>query len=340
MAELGFRTVDEMCGHTEILEYVPPVDNYKACKLDLTPMLTAFKDDNTITTCCVADQKASEVFDTELIERARLALTNRMPVKIDLPIRNIHRTVGARLSGEIVKRYGAKALPENMIKLNFKGTAGQSLGAFLVNGITIKVIGDANDYMGKGMSGGRIIIMPPLNVGYEPENNVVVGNVVLYGATGGEVYIKGRAGERFAVRNSGAKAVVEGVGDHGCEYMTGGLIVVIGSTGKNFAAGMSGGIAYVYDQTQLFDTKCNLDMVDLESVWDKDDKIILREMIEKHYFYTKSKKAKSILSNWDSNLPLFVKVIPIDYRKSLERMRLQEQRDVETVAVTEEVFNG
>ena len=340
MAELGFRTVDEMCGHTEILEYVPPEDNYKACKLDLTPMLTAFKDDNTITTCCISNQEDSEIFDNELIRLARLALTNRMPVKIDLPIRNIHRTVGARLSGEIIKRYGSKALPENMIKLNFNGTAGQSLGAFLVNGITIKVVGDANDYLGKGMSGGRIIIMPPFNVGYEPENNVVAGNVVLYGATGGEVYIKGRAGERFAVRNSGAKAVVEGVGDHGCEYMTGGLVVVIGNTGKNFAAGMSGGIAYVYDQTQLFDTKCNLDMVDLESVWDKDDKILLREMIEKHYFYTRSKKAKSILSNWDSNLPLFVKVIPIDYRKSLERMRMQEQRDVETVAVTEEVFNG
>jgi glutamate synthase domain-containing protein 2/glutamate synthase domain-containing protein 1/glutamate synthase domain-containing protein 3 len=340
MAQLGFRTVEEMCGHTEILEYVPPVDNYKAVKLDLQPMLTAFKDEKTISTCCINSQDESEVFDTELIKLSRRALTNKMPVKIDLPIRNIHRTIGARLSGEIVRRYGPKGLPENSIKLNFRGSAGQSLGAFLVQGISIKVIGDANDYVGKGMSGGRIVLVPPENIGYEPENNSIVGNVVLYGATGGEIYLNGRAGERFAVRNSGAKAVVEGVGDHGCEYMTGGMVVVIGSTGKNFAAGMSGGIAYIYDQTQLFDTRCNLDMVDLESVWDKDDKIILREMVEKHYFYTKSKKAKSILSNWESNLPLFVKVIPIDYRKSLERMRLQEQRDVDTVAVTEEVFHG
>jgi glutamate synthase (NADPH) large chain len=340
MAELGFKTVEEMCGHTEVLEYVPPEDNYKAVKLDLQPMLTAFKDDKTISTCGVSSREESEIFDNELIHLARRALDNKMPVIIDLPIKNTHRTIGARLSGEVVSRFGNKGLPENMIKLNFTGSAGQSLGAFLVDGICMKITGDANDYVGKGMSGGRIVLVPPPKIGYEPENNVIIGNVALYGATGGELYINGKAGERFAVRNSGAKAVVEGVGDHGCEYMTGGLIVIIGSTGKNFAAGMSGGIAYIYDQTQLFDTRCNLDMVDLESVWDKDDKIILREMIEKHFFYTRSKKAKSILNNWESNLPLFVKVIPIDYRKSLERMRFKEQRDVDTVAVTEEVFNG
>jgi glutamate synthase (NADPH) large chain len=340
MADLGFRTIEEMCGHTEVLSYDPPKDNYKAVKLDLRPMLTVFKDENSISTCGINVTEESEVFDNELIHLARRALNNKMPVKIDLPIRNIHRTIGSRLSGEVVKRYGVKGLPDNMIKLNFTGSAGQSLGAFLVDGISMKITGDANDYVGKGMSGGRIVLVPPAKIGYEPENNVIIGNVALYGATGGELYINGKAGERFAVRNSGAKAVVEGVGDHGCEYMTGGMVVIIGSTGKNFAAGMSGGIAYIYDQTQLFDTRCNLDMVDLESVWDKDDKIVLREMIEKHFFYTKSKKAKSILSNWESNLPLFVKVIPIDYRKSLERMRFKEQRDVDTVAVTEEVFNG
>ncbi|MCX6149870.1 MAG: glutamate synthase large subunit [Ignavibacteriales bacterium] len=340
MAELGFKTVEEMCGHTEILEYRPSENNWKTNKLDLLPLLSAFKDETMVTTCCIANQEESEVFDDELIKMVRPALESRTPVKVNLPIRNVHRTVGARLSGEIVRRYGPKGLLEGTIKLNFVGSAGQSLGAFLVPGISIKVVGDTNDYVGKGMSGGRIVLVPPTNAGFQAAENVIAGNVVLYGATGGEIYINGKAGERFAVRNSGAKTVVEGIGDHGCEYMTGGMVVVIGSTGKNFAAGMSGGIAYVYDQTQLFDTKCNLDMVDLESVWDKDDKIQLREMIEKHFFYTKSTRAKMILDNWESNLPMFVKVIPIDYRKSLERMRLQEQRDVDTVAVTEEVFNG
>jgi glutamate synthase domain-containing protein 3 len=194
--------------------------------------------------------------------------------------------------------------------------------------------------MGKGMAGGRIVVVPPANAGFAPHDNVICGNVALYGATGGEVFINGKAGERFAIRNSGATAVVEGIGDHGCEYMTGGTVVCIGSTGKNFAAGMSGGIAFIYDETQLFDTKCNLDMVDLESVWDKNDKLFLRTMIEKHYYFTNSPRAKMILERWESSLPLFVKVIPIEYRKVLERMKLSEHADVETVAATEEVYDG
>lgn len=214
------------------------------------------------------------------------------------------------------------------------------MGAFLAPGISMKIEGDVNDYLGKGMSGGRIIVVPPDNAAFTPHENVICGNVVLYGATGGEVFINGKAGERFAIRNSGAIVVVEGIGDHGCEYMTGGIVVCLGSTGKNFAAGMSGGIAYIYDQSQLFDTKCNLDMVDLESVWHKNDVQFLRNTIERHYYFTNSPLAKSILEKWESNLPLFVKVMPIDYRKSLERMKLSEYPDVETVAVTEEVFHG
>ncbi|MFH1198074.1 MAG: glutamate synthase large subunit [bacterium] len=338
MAELGFRTVDEMIGRTDILEFAPPHELWKAAKFDLSPLINSMALNNTV--CGVRPPKGIDTFDVELIEYAKPAIEKKESVEINLPIRNIHRTVGARLSGEIVKRYGAAGLPDDTIKFNFSGSAGQSLGAFLAPGITMKVEGDTNDYLGKGMSGGRIILIPPKNARFVPQDNVICGNVVLYGATGGELYINGKAGERFAVRNSGGQAVVEGVGDHGCEYMTGGVVVVIGSTGKNFAAGMSGGIAYIYDQNQLFDTKCNLDMVDLESVWDSKDKVFLRTMIEKHVKYTQSELAKSILNKWESSLPMFVKVIPIDYRKVLERMKLQEITDVETVAVTEEVFNG
>lgn len=339
MAELGFRTIDEMVGHTEILEFDPPAELWKAKKFDLNPLLNSMVD--TAGKCCMVNvPNQVEVFDDQLLELIKPALEEQQPVEIEMPIRNIHRTVGARISGEIVKRYGAKGLPDDTIKLNFKGSAGQSFGAFLAPGITMKIEGDVNDYMGKGISGGRIIIVPPENAGFTPHENIICGNVALYGATGGEVYINGKAGERFAVRNSGAKAVVEGVGDHGCEYMTGGVVVCIGSTGKNFAAGMSGGIAYVFDENQMFDTRCNLDMVDLESVWNKQDIIFLRSMIEKHYFFTNSPRAKMILEKWESSLPMFVKVMPIDYRKSLERMKLSEHADVETVSATEEVYNG
>ncbi len=339
MAELGFRTIEEMVGRTEILEFDPPADLWKAKKFDLTPLLNSMVD--TGSKCCMVNvPNKVEVFDDQIIDLIRPALEEQKPVEIEMPIRNIHRTVGARISGEVVKRYGAKGLPDDTIKLNFKGSAGQSFGAFLAPGITLKVEGDVNDYMGKGISGGRIIIVSPEDAGFTPHENIICGNVALYGATGGEVYINGKAGERFAVRNSGAKAVVEGVGDHGCEYMTGGVVVCIGPTGKNFAAGMSGGIAYVFDENQMFDTKCNLDMVDLESVWSKQDKAFLRSMIEKHYYFTNSPRAKMILERWESNLPMFVKVMPIDYRKSLERMKLSEHADVETVSATEEVYNG
>ncbi|MBI1939646.1 MAG: glutamate synthase large subunit [Ignavibacteriales bacterium] len=339
MAELGFRTVEEMIGHTEVLEYNPPAHMWKAQKFDLNPLFNSMVDTSG-KSCCSAGPNQVDTFDTELIKLVQPAIEEKKPVELNLPLRNIYRTVGARLSGEIVKRYGANGLPDDTIKINFKGSAGQSFGAFLAPGITMKVEGDANDYLGKGMSGGRVIIVPPEKSAFTPHDNVICGNVVLYGATAGEIYINGKAGERFAIRNSGAKIVVEGIGDHGCEYMTGGIVVCLGSTGKNFAAGMSGGIAYIRDQSQLFDTKCNLDMVDLESVWHENDKLFLRTMIERHYNYTNSPLAMEILTKWESNLPMFVKVMPIDYRKSLERMKLSEYPDIETVAVTEEVFNG
>ena len=278
--------------------------------------------------------------DRELIQRARPALEDRKPVRIRTPVRNIHRAVGTRLSSEICRRYGAAGLPENTITIQLAGTAGQSLGAFLSPGVAIRLEGDANDYLGKGMSGGTIVLVPPAGAGFDPAANIIAGNVVLYGATGGEVFIHGLAGERFAIRNSGARVVVEGIGDHGCEYMTGGTVVILGPTGTNFAAGMTGGIAYVFDESGFFDTRCNLDTVDLESVWTREDQAALRGMIETHLGHTGSHRARRILDSWDASLPLFVKVMPIDYRKALERMRLEEEQDRETVSATEEVYDG
>ncbi|MBN1464496.1 glutamate synthase large subunit [candidate division KSB1 bacterium] len=339
MAELGFRTVEEMVGRVDRLEYEPP-EHWKGRTLDLTPLLdsdaTSFPRHKTRPQ--VLNSHAE--IDTRLLELARPAIEKGEKIKIELPVRNIHRAVCARLSGQIVKQLGAKGLPDRSIEITLSGSVGQSFGAFLAPGIHVKIKGDVNDYMGKMMSGGRIIVAPPDDAGFEPHENVIVGNVLLYGATAGEVYINGIAGERFMVRNSGARGVVEGVGDHCCEYMTGGVAVILGRTGKNFAAGMSGGVAYVWDETELFDTHCNLDMVDLESVWHKEDKRQLQQMISDHYHFTNSPRAKFILDNWEAQVPLFVKVIPIDYRRVLERMRLQEEADKHTVAVTEEVYDG
>ena len=342
MAMLGFKTLDEMIGRSDCLNFKPAADHWKACNLDLTPILeTPYDVENTTLHCTrKQDPNVKTDLDLQLESGIQPALEKGKKVALDLPIRNIHRTIGARISGMLVEKYGSKGLPDNTVTINFTGSAGQSFGAFLAPGITMKVQGDANDYAGKGMSGGRVIIVPPEDATFRPHENIIVGNVVLYGATSGEMYINGVAGERFCVRNSGATAVVEGVGDHGCEYMTGGMVAVIGPTGKNFAAGMSGGVAYVLDETELFDTKCNLGMVDLESVWNKDDCNNLHRLIQNHYQYTNSPRAREILDHWEAALPLFVKVMPIDYRKVLERMRIQETLDQETVSATEEVFNG
>ena len=266
------------------------------------------------------------------------AIETQKPTKIDIPIRNTDRTVGTILSNRIVRRHGARGLPDDTITITCRGAAGQSFGAFLAPGVTLRLVGEANDYLGKGLSGGRIVVETPDGSPFLAMNNVIVGNTTLYGATSGEVFVNGLAGERFAVRNSGATAVVEGVGDHGCEYMTGGTVVVIGRTGRNFAAGMSGGVAYVLDEHQLFDTLCNLDMVDLESIWQEDDRNVLRDLIERHHRYTGSQQAKRILEKWQEMAGQFVKVMPIDYRKALARLREQERVGGEQTPATEEVY--
>jgi glutamate synthase domain-containing protein 2/glutamate synthase domain-containing protein 1/glutamate synthase domain-containing protein 3 len=342
MAKLGFRTVDEMVGRVDRLEVLPAVEHWKARGLDFSAILLPAGEGEDTPRRCVRSQEheLEKSLDNELIRRSMPALEKGQPVDIEMPLRNVHRTVGAMLSGEVVRRFGSRGLPDDTIRISFIGSAGQSLGAFLAPGITFRVVGDTNDYLAKGMSGGRIIVVPPPEAGFLPYRNVIAGNVILYGATGGELYLYGTAGERFAVRNSGAKAVVEGVGDHGCEYMTGGVVVVLGATGNNFAAGMSGGVAYVYDESELFDTRCNLDMVDVETVWNAEDEEQLRGMVENHFRFTGSSRAQMILENWDSRLPLFVKIMPVEYRKVLERMHLEEYSDDETVSATEEVYRG
>ncbi len=256
-------------------------------------------------------------------------------MEIESPIRNVNRTVGTLIAGRIARAYGHRGLPDNTVTLRFKGTAGQSFGAWAVHGQTLILDGEANDFVGKGLSGGRVVIRPPAGVAYASASNTIAGNVLLYGATCGEAYIAGRAGERFAIRNSGAQAVVEGVGDHGCEYMTGGRVAVLGRTGLNFAAGMSGGIAYVYDEDGLFDTRCNLDMVDLEQVVSEADHEDLRGLIERHAAATGSARAADMLNNWEEHVPRFVKVFPMEYRKVLGQMMREDEQ-----TVREEVEHG
>ena len=341
MAALGFRTLDEMIGQVESLEFVPAADHPKARGLDLAPLLAPPPDKAQSRRCTSAQDHQLDHphrLDRALIERCGTALEAGEAVQVEMPIRNIHRAVGATLSREVTMRRGAQGLPNDTISIRLNGTAGQSFGAFLAPGITLRLEGATNDYMGKGLSGGTIVVVPPANAGFTPRENVIAGNVCLYGATGGEAYICGIAGERFAVRNSGARAVVEGVGDHCCEYMTGGVVVVLGQTGMNFAAGMSGGLAYVYDETEMFGTRCNLDTVDLESVWMEDDKKRLHALLTQHIARTGSARAKTILDNWQRALPLFVRVIPLEYRAVLERAKTREFTETETVSATEEVY--
>jgi glutamate synthase domain-containing protein 3 len=242
------------------------------------------------------------------------------------------------LSSEIANRRNGSRLPDDTIDITFTGSAGQSFGAFLCSGVTMRLEGDANDYVGKGLSGGRLIIYPSKNSSFTPRWNIITGNVNLFGATGGEAYIAGMAGERFAVRNSGVTAVVEGVGDHGCEYMTGGCVVILGKTGVNFAAGMSGGVAYVFDENQLFDTFCNLEMVDVEPLTEKSDRDLLYRLIRNHVEFTGSAFGRQLIENWQETFPLFVKVMPIDYRHALERIKAREIEASEEAMVTEEVY--
>jgi glutamate synthase domain-containing protein 3 len=298
--------------------------------LDLTALLTpAQKVRPDVGVYCQQAQKhgLEKALDHKLIELARPALTQRRNVRIELPIVNTNRTVGTLLSHEVAKRYGLSLLPDDTIRIKLKGSAGQSFGAFLAQGITLQLEGDANDYVGKGLSGGKIIITPPTQSSFVPEKNIIVGNVVLYGATGGFAFFRGRAAERFCVRNSGAWAVIEGVGDHGCEYMTGGRAAILGPTGRNFAAGMSGGIAYVLtDYDDFRDNRCNLGTVELDRIETDDDKSELLEMLEMHHRYTVSTVAAELLEHWPRSVSRFVKVMPTDYKRVLmERIQVEVQ---------------
>ena len=323
MAKLGFRTINDMVGRVDKLKVQKAIDHWKAKDLDLAPLLKAPDVGPEIARHCVQkqDHGLADILDNKLIELCKPALEKGDKVKIDLPVRNVNRTLGTMLSSRVAKKYGLEGLPPDTISIKFTGSAGQSFGAFLSRGITLTLEGESNDYLGKGLSGGKIIVFPPKQALYTPEETILIGNTSLYGATQGEAYFYGMAGERFAVRNSGARTVVEGTGDHGCEYMTGGVVVVLGRTGRNFAAGMSGGVAFVLNELDKFQSRCNLGMVELESVVAKDDKKLLHEMITSHFMHTGSRNAKRILDAWDGILPKFVKVMPTDYKRVLEERK-------------------
>ena len=334
MADLGFSKMDDMIGRADYLDTDDAIDHYKAKGLDLTPILTpAEKPHPAVEVRCTISQDhgIDKVIDNKLIDMTASALKHARPIRIDLPIENTDRTTGTMLSHEVSKRYGPDGLADATIHIKFNGSAGQSLGAWLAPGITLEVEGDANDYIGKGLSGGKIIIYPPSASTFVASEMVIIGNVALYGAIHGQAFFRGLAAERFAVRNSGAQAVIEGVGDHGCEYMTGGVVVVLGPTGRNFAAGMSGGVAYVWDEREEFLANCNLDTIELERIENEQDAQQLNKLIELHYKHTGSVVAERALSIWPNCLERFVKVMPVDYKRALDQMK--EEKQVESSAV-------
>ncbi|MEZ4969688.1 MAG: glutamate synthase large subunit [Flavobacteriaceae bacterium] len=330
MAQLGFRTIEEMVGQVQKLDRKKAVDHYKAAGIDLTPIL--YQVDVPKGTKLYNTQKQQHDIDKsiefEILEKAHPALFRKEKISLDFPIHNTDRAVGAITSNEISKIYGADGLPENTLKLNFTGSAGQSFGAFATKGLTMIVNGNTNDYLGKGLSGAKLIIKVPYKSTLKPEENVITGNVTLYGATSGEAYINGKAGERFCVRNSGAQAVVEGIGDHGCEYMTGGTAVILGEVGRNFGAGMSGGIAYIFDEKNTFRKNCNTESLNLLKVEDDNDIAELKGLIENHYNATLSPIAQRILENWEDCLPKFIRVFPEEYKQALIRL---EKEKLETI---------
>lgn len=321
MAQLGFRSLDEMVGRTDVLESRSVLDHWKARHVDLSPLLYQPDMDPSVGRRCTEtqDHRLDESLDrTQLMDICRPALEHREHVHAILPIRNIHRVVGTIVGSELTRKYGADGLHHDTIRLHFNGSAGQSFGAFLPKGMTLSLEGDANDYVGKGLSGGKLIVFPPTRASFVPEENVIIGNVALYGATGGELYVRGIAGERFCVRNSGAHAVVEGVGDHGCEYMTGGRVVVLGTIGRNFAAGMSGGIAYVYDPEETARANVNPQMILFEELEDPYELNDVRMMLRNHVKFTESTRAHHILEHWEDERSRFIKIIPKDFKRMFE----------------------
>jgi glutamate synthase (NADPH/NADH) large chain len=321
MAQLGFRTLAEMVGHVECLDTNDAIEHWKARKIDLSAILARPKVPDDWPLHCIEpqDHGLDKALDRQLVELSKEALEHKRPVELHLPIRNVNRAVGTILSSEVSRRHGEQGLPPYTIQIHFKGSAGQSFGAWLAPGVALFLEGDANDYCGKGLSGGFIVVRPPREATFKAEENILIGNVALYGATGGEAFFRGVAGERFAVRNSGATAVVEGVGDHGCEYMTRGLVVVLGKTGRNFAAGMSGGLAYVLDEDGSFAGKCNMGMVELHPFDQPREIAQIHALLVRHHQYTGSTVAKRLLDNWDCYIGKFVKVMPTEYRQVLER---------------------
>jgi glutamate synthase (NADPH/NADH) large chain len=340
MAELGFATLDQMVGRTDVLEPRAAVEHWKAKGLDLTPLLYQPPLDPEAVRYCTEQQDHSldDSIDLSLLlDLCQPAIKRGEPVSAQFPIRNVNRVVGAMLGGEITRAHGAGGLPEDTVRLRFTGSAGQSFGAFVPKGVTLELEGDANDYLGKGLCGGKIVLFPSRHSGFAAEKNIITGNVACYGATGGELYIRGMAGERFCVRNSGASAVVEAVGDHGCEYMTGGTVVVLGPTGRNFAAGMSGGVAYVFDAAGDFASRCNKEMVDLEAPA-AEDALLLQEMIRRHASFTGSAPAAAILADWQGSLKKFVKVMPKDYKRVLAALARAKDAGLSGDAAMEAAF--
>jgi glutamate synthase (ferredoxin) len=318
IARLGFRSLDEMIGRADRLDVRSAVKHWKASGVDLSELLHRPAVPHAIRNVYSQSLEAEldDSVDAILIERAEAALTRGEPVEIALPIRNVNRTVGTLLGAEVSRRYGAEGLPEDTIRLRFHGSAGQSFGAFCTRGIRLEVAGDSNDYCGKGLCGAKLIVRVPERSRFDPSENIITGNVALYGATSGEAYFEGVAGERFGVRNSGADAVVEGVGDHGCEYMTGGRVVILGKTGRNFGAGMCGGLAYVFDVDGDFAQRVNPARVDLEHL-QPDDLEVVQQMIRNHHAYTGSERARDVLRKWEDCAPRFVKVYPRDLKRAL-----------------------
>jgi glutamate synthase (ferredoxin) len=324
MAKLGFRTVNEMIGRTDRLMPWKAIDHWKAKGLDFTNILyqpQVGPEVGRYRQIGQAHGLEQSLDVTRLLGICEPAIERGERVHADLPIRNVHRVVGTIVGSEITKQWGPNGLSEDTINLKFTGSAGQSFGAFVPRGMTLELEGDANDYLGKGLSGGKIILYPPKGSTFVPEENIITGNVAFYGATSGEAYIRGMAGERFCVRNSGVTAVIEAVGDHGCEYMTGGRVVVLGATGRNFAAGMSGGIAYVLDEADDFAGRCNMEMIALERLEDADEIEDVWKLIQRHQTYTKSDRAVRVLAEWDRMVPKFVKVMPRDYKRVLQAMQ-------------------
>jgi glutamate synthase (NADPH/NADH) large chain/glutamate synthase (ferredoxin) len=327
MASLGIRTVDELIGRSDLLEADHAIDHWKARGVDLTHVLhrPALPEGASLRRLHPPPPVLEDALDWQLIDRAEAAIERGEPVAIETPVRNVNRCVGGLLSSRIAERHGADGLPEDTIRVELHGSAGQSFGGWLAPGVSFTLHGDANDYTGKGLSGGLLAVMPPAGVSFEAEENVIVGNTLLYGATSGRAFFRGLAGERFAVRNSGASAVVEGVGDHGCEYMTGGRVVVLGATGRNFAAGMSGGLAFVLDEDGDFRRRVNPTMLDQLEALDEADAIELRDLVDEHARRTGSPVAQRVLDDWDALLGCFVKVFPTDYKRVLAELAAQEE---------------